>query len=93
MSNYWRLKFILARSMDERDSYANMVRVTVGIFKEYVENNMHYMNEVLRLLAPPFIREPRRDIVEATEAIQEGSNQSAGEANEASEEANSSRRR
>ena len=93
MSNYWRLNFILARSMDERDSYADMVKVTVGIFKEYAENNMRYMNEVLRLSAPPFIREPRRDIVEVTEASQVGLNQSAREANEASEEAKSLCRR
>ena len=93
MSNYWRLKFILAHSMDERDNYTEMVRVIVGIFKEDAENNLRHMNEVLRLLAPPFIRKPRRDIVEAIEAIQAGSNQSAGEANEASEEAESSHRR
>ena len=61
--------------------------MTVGIFKEDVENNMCHMNEVLRLSAPPFIRELRRDIVEATEASQAGSNQSTGEANEALEEA------
>ena len=73
MSNYCRLKFILTHSMDERDNYTEMVRVTMGIFKEDVENNMRYMNEALRLSAPPFIREPRRDIVEAAKANQAGS--------------------
>ena len=92
MSNYWRLNFILARSMDERDNYAEMVRVSMGIFKEDAENNMRYMNEALRLSAPPFIRKPRRDIVEVAEANQEGLNQSVGEANEASKEAEYSRR-
>ena len=62
----------------------------MGIFKEYGEKNLHHMNEVLRLLELPFIHDPKRDIVEAIEAIQEGSNQSEREANEASEEAESS---
>ena len=75
--------------MNEQESYAEMVKVTVGIFKEDVENNLCHMNEVLRLSAPPFIHELRRDIVEATEASQAGSNQSAGEANEASKEVES----
>ena len=41
MNPYWRLKFILARSMCERESVGDMVSVIVGLLKEYVENKLY----------------------------------------------------
>ena len=33
MSNYWRIKFIISRSMNERDNYAELICITMGTFK------------------------------------------------------------
>ena len=41
MNPYWRLKFILARYMCEWESIGDMVRITVGLLKEYVENKLY----------------------------------------------------
>ena len=34
MSNYWRLKFILAKSMSEREIFGECVNLMVSTFKE-----------------------------------------------------------
>ena len=36
MSNYWRLKFILSHSMNERENFTDLVRIIVSTFKEDV---------------------------------------------------------
>ena len=54
MSNYWWLKFILSRSINERESYAKLICITVGTFKDDAERNIVHMRSLLRLSAPPF---------------------------------------
>ena len=54
ISNYWRLKFILSRSMNERDSYVELIQITVGTFKDDAVRNIVHMRSLLRLSAPPF---------------------------------------
>ena len=54
MSHYWRLKFILSHSMNERESYMELIHITVGKFKDEAENNLGHMHSLLCLSAPPF---------------------------------------
>ena len=54
ISNYWRLKLILSHSMNERDSYVELIRITVGTFKDNAERNIVHMCSLLRLSAPHF---------------------------------------
>ena len=54
MSNYWRINFILFCSMNDRDSYAEMIHITMDTFKENDERNLAYMCSLLRLYEPPF---------------------------------------
>ena len=52
MFNYWRLKFILSHSMNERDIFAELVRIIVGTFKEDAESNLVHMISLLQLAEP-----------------------------------------
>ena len=54
INNYWRLKFILSRDMHERESFGDMVKLTVSMFKEDVDHHMFHMTEVIHLSEPPF---------------------------------------
>ena len=59
MSNYYRLKFILSHSMNERESYVKLIRITMGTFKDDAESNLSHMRSLLRLSTPPFQCVPR----------------------------------
>ena len=54
MLHYWRLKFILSRSMNERKIYTNIICIIVGKFKDEAKNNLGHMRNLLCLLGPPF---------------------------------------
>ena len=57
MSNYWRLKFILAKSMSERESFGECMNLTINTFKEDVEKELIHMKRLMQLSDPPFNRE------------------------------------
>ena len=78
MSHYWRLKFILSRSMDERESYAKLICITVGKFKEEAECNLDHMNNLLRLLGPPFQHVPKGEDVAMADSSQAGEGKGLG---------------
>ena len=63
MAHYWRLKLILSRSMNERESYTDLIHITMGKFKDETENNLDHMHILLRLSGPPFQRIPREEDV------------------------------
>ena len=69
MSHYWRLKFILSRSMDERESYTELIRITVGKFQEEAESNLKHMRSLLRLSGSPFQRVSRGEDVAMAESV------------------------
>ena len=54
MLHFWRLKFIISRSMNERESYMELIHITMGKFKDEAENNLGHMHSLLCLSAPPF---------------------------------------
>ena len=54
INNYWRLKFILSWVIRERESFGEMVKLTVIMFKEDVEHNMVHMFEVICISKPPY---------------------------------------
>ena len=91
MSNYWRLKFILSHSMNERETYAELIHIIVGKFKYEAENNLDHMRSLLRLLGPPFQRIPREEDVNMEESSHAGVN--GGQDNDAQDQAESSRKR
>ena len=72
MSHYWRLKFILVRSMDERESYADLIRIMVGKLKEEEKNNLDHMCSLLHLSKSPFQLIPRGEDVAMAESSQAG---------------------
>ena len=72
MSHYWCLKFILSRSMEERDSYAELIRITVGKFKDEAKSNMDHMHSLLRLSGPPFQCVPKSEDVAMADSSQVG---------------------
>ena len=47
MYNYWRLKFILSRSMNDRERFVELVRITVGTFKEDAQIILVHMRSLL----------------------------------------------
>ena len=59
ISNYWRLNFTLFRAMCEWESFGEMVKLTVSMFKEDAESNLGHMQEVIHLSKPPFQRQQR----------------------------------
>ena len=61
MSNYWRLKFILAKSMNERESFGECVNLTVSTFKEEVEKGLIHMKSLMQLSDLPFSRANKDD--------------------------------
>ena len=61
MSNYWRLKFILAKSMGEMESFIDCVTLMVNIFKEDVEKGITHMKILMQIFEPPFSRENKED--------------------------------
>ena len=61
MSNYWRLKFILAKSMSERESFGECVNLTINTFKEDVEKGLIHMKNLMQLSQPPFSRANKDD--------------------------------
>ena len=91
MSHYWRLKFILYRSMDERESYAELIRITVGKFQEEVESNLEHMCSLLHLFGTPFQRVPRGEDVAMAKSSQAGASNRQG-VDQVLNEAESSRR-
>ena len=54
MYNYWRLKFILFHSMNEREGFADLLRITFNTFKEDAERGLVHMKSLLQLEEPPF---------------------------------------
>ena len=60
--------------MNERESYAELIRITVGTFKDDVESNLIHMCILLSLSAPPFQRVPRNEDADMEEYIQVGNN-------------------
>ena len=54
MSNYWRLKLILSRSMNGSESFVGLVRIIVNHFKEDVEKGLVCMKSLLQLIEPLF---------------------------------------
>ena len=94
MSNYWRLKFNLSRSMNERENYAELIRITVGTFKDDAESNLIHMRSLLRLSTPPFQRVPRNEDADMEESTQADASQGNGRGNNnAPDEIESSHRR
>ena len=61
ISNYWRLKFILARSMSERESFRECVNLTVNTFKEDAEKGITRMKRIMQLSEPPFSKANKYD--------------------------------
>ena len=78
MSHYWYLNFILSRSMDERECYVNLIRITMGKFKEEIESNLDHMRSLLRLSGPPFQRVSKGEDVAMEESIQAGEGKGHG---------------
>ena len=78
--------------MDERESYAELIRITVGKFKEEAESNLDHMRSLLRLSGPPFQRVSRGEVVAMAESSQVGVSNGQG-ANHGQDEVESSRRR
>ena len=79
--------------MNERESYAKLIRITVDKFKDEAKNNLDHMRSLLRLSAPPFQCIPRED-VSMEESIYAEANQGIGQGNNnAQDEVESSRRR
>ena len=64
--------------MNERESYAELIRITVGKFKDEAENNLGHMRNLLRLSAPPFQRIPWEDDVSMEESSHVDVNQGMG---------------
>ena len=56
ISNYWHLKFILSRAMRERESFGDLVKITVNTFKEDAEKILVNMRELMQLSELPFQR-------------------------------------
>ena len=54
INNYWRIKFFLSKAMCERESFGDMVKLTINLFKEDVENNLRHMQDIIHLSEPPF---------------------------------------
>ena len=61
ISNYWRLKFILSRSMSERERFRDYVNLMVNTFKEDVEKVLNHMKNLMQLSEPPFSRANKDD--------------------------------
>ena len=47
--NYWHLKFILSRAMRERESFGDLVKITISIFKEDAEKILVHMRDLMQL--------------------------------------------
>ena len=78
--------------MNDRDSYAEMIHITMDTFKENNERNLAYMCSLLRLYEPPF-QHGQWNVEDVTEAIQvDVSQRGVGAINNASEEDKSSRK-
>ena len=93
MSNYWRLKSILSHSMNETESYAKLIHITMGNFKDEAEINLGHMHNLLCLLAPPFQCIPWEEDVRIEESSHAEANQGTRQGNNnAEDEAKSSRR-
>ena len=91
MSHYWRLKFILSHSMNERDRYVELIRIMVGKFKDEVENNLDHMRSLLHVSRSPFQRILKEEDVNMEESNQVGVNDGK-HTNDAQDEAELSRR-
>ena len=61
MFNYWRLNFILAKSMGEREIFRYCVNLTVNTFKEDAEKGVTHMKILMQLSEPPFNRPNKED--------------------------------
>ena len=53
---YWHLKFILFRAMRERESFGDLVRITISTFKEDAKKSLVHMRDLMQLLESPFQR-------------------------------------
>ena len=78
--------------MDERESYAELIHITVGKFKEEAESNLEHMRSLLRLSGPPFQHVPRGEDVAMAESSQAGASNGKG-ADQVLDEPESSLRR
>ena len=54
VSNYWRLKFILSKSMGEREIFIDCVDIMVNTFKEDVEKDLIHKKILMQISEPPF---------------------------------------
>ena len=61
MSNYWRLKFIFTKSMNERERFGECVNLMVNTFKEDVGKGIIHMENLMQLSKPPFSRANKDD--------------------------------
>ena len=61
MFNYWRLKFILDKSMDEREIFRYCVNLTISTFKEDAEKGLTHMKILMQIYEPPFTKENKED--------------------------------
>ena len=59
--NYWRLKFILARSMSERERFGDCVNLMVSTFKEDAGKGLIHMKNLMQLSNPHFSRVKKDD--------------------------------
>ena len=61
MFNYWRLNFILDKSMDERERFIYCVNLIVSTFKEDFEKGLTHMKILMQISEPPFSRENKEE--------------------------------
>ena len=79
--------------MNERESYAELIHITMGKFKDEAENNLGHMHSLFCLSAPPFQRIPWEEDVSMEESSHVEANQGTGQGNNnAQDEAESSHR-
>ena len=79
--------------MNEMESYVELIRITMGTFKDDVESNLVHMRSLLRLSTPPFQRVPKNEEVVMEESSQASASHGNGRGNNnAPDEAESSRK-
>ena len=72
-------------------SYANLICITLGKFKDKVENNLSHICNLLRLSGPPFQRISKEEEVNMEESSDAGVNEGKRN-NDTQNEAESSRK-
>ena len=54
ISNYQCLNFILSRAMRERESFGDLVKITISTFKEDADKSLVHMRDLMQLSEFPF---------------------------------------